>query len=335
MHWTFLVKLKIAAVFVVTAALFAVAGPWAIGRVDPQGPFVLGNLVNPAAACGLLACLLAATTVVGTLLIHRDLPGAAWLIAGAGWAGLALRSGPIDNALIYLPTTGDLHGFYVGLLCEIGIYSGITVIIALLAEGIANMAFGRSNAGLDESERDDEAVLTKMAFHTGLIGALLGVAASKARQAVGGRRQPGSADDLFAIATQILGSGVVAIVAYLLLINNSPVDGHLPGPILRGQVLFALFVAFFAGTLATNWVFPSANPWRLALSVPATGAACLVLTILMLIQPQFPYQPPLRISAMLPIDVLGIGLPAAMAGFIISARLVEANLAPKADAERS
>ena len=44
---------------------------------------------------------------------------------------------------------------------------------------------------------------------------------------------------------------------------------------------------------------------------------------------------PLRISAMLPIDVLGMGLPAAMAGFIISARLVEAGRASKADAEEA
>jgi hypothetical protein len=321
MHWTLLVKLKIAAVFVVTATLFAATGSWGIGRVDPRGPFVLSNLVNPAVACGLLACLFAATTVVGTVLIHRDLPGAGWLIAGAGWAGLALRSGPIDNGLVFLPTTCDLHSFYVRLLCEMGIYSAITVFIALAAESVATMALGRSRLTRDNDA--DDAELPKTGEKTAR------------RQGRPGGRRTGDPDDLLALATHILGSGVIAVVAYVLLINNSPVDGHLPGPILRGQVLFALFVGFFAGTLATNWIFPSTNPWRLALSVPATGATCLLLTILMLVQPMFPYQPPLRISAMLPIDVLGMGLPAAMAGFIVSARLVEASHASKADAEEA
>ena len=314
MHWNLFVKLKLLTVLGTTCVLFAAAGYWVTDRLDPLGPFFLGNLSNQMVALIFLAGMLGLTTVAGTLLLHRDLPGVAWMIAAAGWAGLSLRSHPIDNRLIYLHTSASVQGFYIGLLAELGALFAITGIVALLAEWAVKMIPQPTPTDEDAVPLDDSPSNKQR----------------PSRYAKADAPPPDDQDDLLAIVVQIAGTGLLAMLLFLLFVNNQPVSAgaageasFLPGPILRGQVLFALAGGFFLAALATHQLFPTRHPWRLAIAPAGSAAICYLLAIFLQSNRMFDYQPPIRVAAALPVDFLGMAMLAELFAFLISLHMVQ------------
>ncbi|MDD4890708.1 MAG: hypothetical protein PHU85_12355 [Phycisphaerae bacterium] len=311
MRWNLIVKLKLLVVLGIALALAASVGYWSMLRLDPRGPFILAKLAHPSMAVMLMIGMIGLTAIIGALWLLRDLPGVAWLIIGAGWLGLALRSWPIDNELMFL-SNEQLHRFYARLLAETGLYFAISGIVALLAAWAATMMpkakpMDRHTVSLDETE--SPAPGRKPADRTGPL--------------------PVPPDELITLLTHVAATGIVATLVYLLLLNGTTTPDRPAGPILRGQILFALAAGFFLGSLAAHQVFPTRSPWGIVPSVPATAAAFYLFTIFApavdSVTREPAYLAPTRFGEVLPIDFMGLALPAAIIAYLISYRMTEAR----------
>jgi hypothetical protein len=318
MRWTLPVKLKLFAVLLAVTAGSASAAEWLILLKDPRGPFILANMDSPAVAVGVIVGMLAVAAAVGTLLLHRDIPAVGWLVLGAVWVGLGLRSWPIDNRLMLL-ADDQIHGFYVRLLAELLLFGSATGIIGLLAVWLSSLltpAATQASPGPEAKDKtargaDDEADDADISGWDG----------------------PLKADDRwFIFATQVVALVVLAIVLYLMLLGVGPVDGELPGQILRGQVVFALVAAFALGSFATHQFFSVRSPVRLLLGLAVTAVVCYGLSSILPAARRFAYQPTTRFGAMLPVDFLGMSLAATMAGYLISFRMVQLRRRHKREA---
>lgn len=314
MQWTLVVKVKLAAVLFGTVALLAGLGQWVILLRDPRGPTILANMANPLVSIPLLVAMLSVVALAGTLLLHRDIPGVVWLILGAAWAGLAFRSWPIDNRLIFMPVEA-LPGFYARLLAEFVLFGSITGIIGVLVGWLVTLlplpgkgaADGAESADVDISPKDGP-----LSFAAGWM------------VAVG----------------QVLLATLAAAAIYLLLLGAGLVQGQLPGQLLRGQILFALIGGFALASFAIHQLVPTRNPCWLVVAVASAGVLFYATSMFWQAGEsaqageRFAYQPTTRLGAMLPIDLLGLALAATIAGYLVSFRLIQLRRQHKRQAEK-
>lgn len=296
MRWTLRVKLKLTVVLGASVALFAAIGYPNMPRRDPRGPFVIGELIHPGMDILMLAAMALAVALLAALLLGRDLPHVAWLAVGAGWAGLALRSWPIDSQLMYLRSGHRV--FYGRLLAEVGLYFAITGLVALLAQWVGSLLHRRPQP----AEPGDPTRTDAMA-----------------------PSDEDMPDELSSLVIHAGATTLVATLVYLLLLNHSPGTGLPGGPIPRGQILFALVGGFFLGALGSHMTFPTRSPWGVLLALPLTATLFCTFALVTTAAkpPSEAFLAPVRTGQVMPLDIFGLGLPAAMAAYLTSFRVAE------------
>jgi hypothetical protein len=309
MRWNWPVKLKLLALVGAAVAMFAGLGYWLVPRQDPLWPFLLIGVPQPGwlLAVLLLGGMLLVLAAVGGLLLERELPHVGWLLVGAGWFGLSLRSEAINKLLSFLPRTDgqaqpplaptfDIQALYARLAIELALLFGITAVACMLARWIRRMVYSDQELPTPPADAPEQAPPTPRVQQNPDITPVNNLSKSTSD-----------------LVCSFVGTGVLALVVYHIFISDSS-D--------RGQVLFALSAGYFIAALGAHQVFPSASPWGVMASVPVSGGVCYLVTVLAGGERDFRFEAPMAIGLPLPIDWLGAALMAAAAGYLFSVRML-------------
>lgn len=296
-------KLRLTAACAVTIALFISVG-WTVIR--PADPFAAVTLVLEGrpwpALLGVIVALSVVATSVATVVAGSPIPHAGVMATAVGLAVLATRGGTMTKVLMYSGSTPDeRRTLAVKLILEVSLWA-----IAVAAAWFAESIIQRWLAG-------PRAAVTAEATHAGgtaggVIGALI-------------RWRDG-----------LLGMAVCVAVAWILI--SLAISRTAASPIERGQVYFAVGVAFMAGAMAGSQLWPKGAAGWYVLSV-AVVAVCGYAMGYVRPTPSLSYYsqlattPPNALYRVLPIEYLSVGVIGSLAGLWFSRRLHETRAAAK------
>ncbi len=238
-------------------------------------PTLLVGFGGPLTALGSLLVVLVFAVIATALLPRRDQP-TLLLALGLGLAAWAAGRGTIDDWLITVnPTPGPATAAaYMPLLAE-NLWLGVLVLATTCVPLVLAPFAQRSPTAL------------------GLLAQVAG----------GGSPKAAHAGPLALLATV----GVAGVIVTLL-------SGPMVGATLRGQVYFAVFVAFFGGTLLARRVAGPAAPiwfWSGPVALSLLGAVLAVLQPGRFLGAEYArlnIHPALGLVRPLPVEMVGVGL---------------------------
>lgn len=224
-------RIRVLSAMAVSAAVFWYVGWWVATPMDPDGPVSLllveQGVVTMAELLGLAVVVSSLAVAICGARSHERGP----LAVAVGLATLALRGGQMDRLVLYRLTTTSARSVAQDPYPVWSLIAETWLWLALIGVGIV---VGRWVEGWFDNGRVESSEPT--------------------RQRSGG--EPGSD------VRQVIGTLAVAFfIAWGML---SFMTGSEELPVLKGQIYFALFVAFLFAALIAHWFFPAApRGWML------------------------------------------------------------------------
>lgn len=291
--------------------VWPLVAPW-----DPKGAAAF----IPYAGIGKLAllggCVWLLAIVIG-LLTTTARPDGAMMAVVLGIGGISLHSPQMRSLLWQRQSLSELYG----QLTVETILLAVIVIVAMLLVGLVRMAVGRVAPSCLWRAPSDVVGPDRLTGVRLMLQATLGLGSQPtptgANKPRAGASAVGSARVL-AKSLLCLGlSALVAVVLLLVLLKSSD----------RGQVIFAVFGAFFLAMLVGHQVFPS--PCGVAAWIVPILIACAFYSLTGAIgldsEPDAWTKIPFY-GRVLPVDWVSAGIGGALLGFWISARMHEAKI---------
>jgi hypothetical protein len=303
-------KLRITVAFAVSIALFLTVG-WSVAApTDPQEAVcLLVTIPNWPVAWVSLAALGAVASAIATAIAGAALFHVGPIAACLGLTALSCRGGTMSVLLAYHGADAAARRGLAGtLLFEMLLWAGVVAVAWAVGQLTWQWLYGAPRKA-PEHERP--------------------VA----------RPKPALLADTFAHARDgVLALLICTAVAWLVIsfaIARSP-----SAWIERGQVLFAVGVAFLVGAIAAAQVFPRAASGWYGLSVVALAAVAYALTAMHPINRSareyyrdLATVPPSDLFRPLPIEYLGIGIVGVLLGYWLGQRMVHARKSQRAEAD--
>lgn len=244
----------------------------------------------------LLALLLLGVTAVCSLIVHPDNPHMGLFCSLAGMAALSIRGGSVHLLMVYGQIHGNLKHLSDCMALECLEWGGVILLADLFARMLHDKLLTNDQWLLRTEQEMGRRIKAKER-----VGSAAGVSKMLSHffhtdRITGAVRIP----------LAMVWLGVIAFGLLYVLMQSQ----------LKGQVLMACFVAFYAATICTYFAFPTVPFWAPILAVPLTGAVCYLVGRDAV--PVYPGHAPYFAMRALPIDYLTAGVPGAILGLYYS-----------------
>jgi hypothetical protein len=277
-------KLRVCAACVASAILFAVVGHMVLEPSNAGAALSFIAQGHVLSVLGYAVLLVGAAALVGVLIVPGRLEDAACLVAAFGLAWENWAGGSMQYMLYYVAPEADARaGLFLHLALETLLWALLMVEAMLVGRGVKVWL---DAAGAPASDSPSTA-----------------------------RKHQHAAD----VPRSVGAAAVCAVVAALVI---SQVAGRSPvSPIEKGQIYFAVGLAFYLGTLVASYVVYAVRPVYFlgAVWAVATAAYCWAWRHPFADLAQTPYEGfqdvvPMALARPLPVEYLSLGTIGALLG---------------------